>query len=366
MADAMEAPSSYVSFSGHDETKKSPAIDKKPWQGDTKTCSICQSKFGDVMNRRHHCRMCGKCVCHDCSPNLIQVKGQPDRVCNPCVLNGAGALELLPALHHLRQELCSFDSQILQDFSSLPPAKHPAQAVAECVAAVDPLRRKIASMDERDSMQRRNSCPEMGTETTSSVAAEVEVAQRERRSRALADTCKSTVDARMLLSKELAQERKQRQEMEAKLAEMAEGMCQLDRMLKNLKSPSESKDSSPESKSGERDADDAGDFEPAESKLQPLKQMERALASCTLSAGIWLRQGRRSASVCSSGSSGRPDVPVLSRVLAGSTASTTTPVSSKSASSESESSGSSDEGSIPPDSRWNPAELGTSAANDDA
>lgn len=33
----------------------------------TKTCEICKKEFG-VMNRRHHCRKCGKSVCAKCSP----------------------------------------------------------------------------------------------------------------------------------------------------------------------------------------------------------------------------------------------------------------------------------------------------------
>lgn len=227
-------------------------------------------------------------------------------------------MDLLPALHYVRQELCNFNKSPLDSsgFSSLPPATNPAQAVAECVAAVDPLRRIFASMDEEG--ERR---------CQSSVAAEVEAAQRERRARALADTCKSTIDERMALSKELAQERKNRQDLEEKLGELTQGLCQLDQMLQGLK------DSASLAKSDVCEEDAASDEASQEEKSQPmehLRQMERALASCTLSAGVWLGR-RRGSSTCSSS-----PVPVLSRALSGSRASTMTPCSSDSCSGESE------------------------------
>jgi len=39
------------------------------WDPDNKAtnCAICDSKFNVLTNRKHHCRMCGKCVCSNCS-----------------------------------------------------------------------------------------------------------------------------------------------------------------------------------------------------------------------------------------------------------------------------------------------------------
>ena len=39
-----------------------------PWQFDDiqVACSSCQNEF-NAFNRRHHCRLCGKIFCHDCS-----------------------------------------------------------------------------------------------------------------------------------------------------------------------------------------------------------------------------------------------------------------------------------------------------------
>jgi len=336
--------SAYVSFSACAEeapVRGSGAAERRPsWQEDTKSCSICHLRFGDVLNRRHHCRTCGKCVCHDCSPNSIQVAGSLERVCNQCVSNGAGALELLPALHYLRKELCSFHGSS-SDFASLPPAKHPAQAVAECVAAIEPLRKTFAMMRDHVEPQGHGS-----------VAAEVEAEQRERRARAWTDTYRSTVDARMVLSKELAQERMYRKKLEGKLAEVAEGLSQLDLMLHDLREAAhESKSAKLEAKPETCDADAGAGFEEVEQapfKIQPSqhskKTIEGLLASCTLSAGIWVRGLRKG-----SGSPASSLVPVLRRTHPEadrrlSIASTVTPTSSASASSES--TDSSDEDSI--------------------
>ena len=54
-------------------------------------CSICSSAF-TLLRRRHHCRLCGELVCHQCSPNKHQIaspfffaaQDEPVRVCTPC------------------------------------------------------------------------------------------------------------------------------------------------------------------------------------------------------------------------------------------------------------------------------------------
>mmetsp|Transcript_32872 Transcript_32872/g.83213 ORF Transcript_32872/g.83213 Transcript_32872/m.83213 type:complete len:448 (-) Transcript_32872:38-1381(-) len=73
------------------ETPKAGAevIDANLWEENTKECSVCEKPIGKrVLNRRHHCRLCGKCVCAGCSPStLLLNEGQaPQRACTPCVL----------------------------------------------------------------------------------------------------------------------------------------------------------------------------------------------------------------------------------------------------------------------------------------
>jgi hypothetical protein len=50
-------------------------------------CMICDERFS-IHTRRHHCRICGKCICGSCSNNrlkLVQLKMQKkSRVCDQC------------------------------------------------------------------------------------------------------------------------------------------------------------------------------------------------------------------------------------------------------------------------------------------
>jgi hypothetical protein len=68
------------------------------WHDDTVTCENCDKKFSESFPHRliYHCRMCGNCVCADCSPKKITLKypvtklahqHSPQgsyRVCNDC------------------------------------------------------------------------------------------------------------------------------------------------------------------------------------------------------------------------------------------------------------------------------------------
>ena len=59
-------------------------LDAANWEDDTSRCGLCDLRLGKrYLRRRHHCRACGRCVCAECSPNRIPVRGYPDaqRVC---------------------------------------------------------------------------------------------------------------------------------------------------------------------------------------------------------------------------------------------------------------------------------------------
>eukprot|EP01105_Mastigella_eilhardi_P001741 TRINITY_DN12109_c0_g1_i1.p1 TRINITY_DN12109_c0_g1~~TRINITY_DN12109_c0_g1_i1.p1 ORF type:complete len:520 (+),score=146.06 TRINITY_DN12109_c0_g1_i1:36-1562(+) len=50
-------------------------------------CSICMTGFVKVVKAKHHCKLCGKVVCDDCSKGRMQLPSKPDqrsRVCDPC------------------------------------------------------------------------------------------------------------------------------------------------------------------------------------------------------------------------------------------------------------------------------------------
>jgi len=55
---------------------------------DAAACMICNRGFG-ILNRRHHCRRCGKCICNACSYDKMRVpgletEGRLVRCCIPC------------------------------------------------------------------------------------------------------------------------------------------------------------------------------------------------------------------------------------------------------------------------------------------
>ncbi|KAF9921680.1 hypothetical protein FBU30_008237 [Linnemannia zychae] len=52
-------------------------------------CMICSEEFGTIFRRKHHCRACGKVVCHSCSSRTILIKGahseKVGRACDDCI-----------------------------------------------------------------------------------------------------------------------------------------------------------------------------------------------------------------------------------------------------------------------------------------
>uniref|UniRef100_A0A665W4M4 Zinc finger FYVE domain-containing protein 26 n=1 Tax=Echeneis naucrates TaxID=173247 RepID=A0A665W4M4_ECHNA len=62
---------------------------RKDWVPDTRqhVCMVCQRERFTMFNRRHHCRRCGRLVCHACSERKMPLEGCPGdevRVCDQC------------------------------------------------------------------------------------------------------------------------------------------------------------------------------------------------------------------------------------------------------------------------------------------
>mmetsp|Transcript_18027 Transcript_18027/g.42132 ORF Transcript_18027/g.42132 Transcript_18027/m.42132 type:complete len:430 (+) Transcript_18027:83-1372(+) len=60
------------------------------WMPDTSACQLCDAAFGMFglkVRLRHHCRVCGRCVCAECSPTFAKLTGfnAVQRVCTPCI-----------------------------------------------------------------------------------------------------------------------------------------------------------------------------------------------------------------------------------------------------------------------------------------
>uniref|UniRef100_A0A8P4GHM9 Zinc finger FYVE domain-containing protein 26 n=1 Tax=Dicentrarchus labrax TaxID=13489 RepID=A0A8P4GHM9_DICLA len=77
---------------------------RKDWVPDTQqhVCMVCQRERFTMFNRRHHCRRCGRLVCHACSEHKMPVEGCPGdevRVCNQCYAPSAYLCVAVLSLH---------------------------------------------------------------------------------------------------------------------------------------------------------------------------------------------------------------------------------------------------------------------------
>lgn len=79
---------------------------KGGWQTNTSACGVCCLPFGKI-GRRHHCRLCGLCVCHPCSPSTVHVEGSKGmhRACHQCVGIAAKANQLVDRVADLSRHL---------------------------------------------------------------------------------------------------------------------------------------------------------------------------------------------------------------------------------------------------------------------
>jgi hypothetical protein len=98
-----------IFYNGYTNDEKAVMVQppwlKSAWQDDTGTCGRCAKKWSTIFPIRllHHCRMCGKCVCDDCSPRKLRLRypvmktlanrhNGTFRVCTPCYDEAHGRL----------------------------------------------------------------------------------------------------------------------------------------------------------------------------------------------------------------------------------------------------------------------------------
>mmetsp|Transcript_89039 Transcript_89039/g.195066 ORF Transcript_89039/g.195066 Transcript_89039/m.195066 type:complete len:439 (-) Transcript_89039:60-1376(-) len=69
-------------------SRTSSEISNTQWEENTKDCGVCGAALGKRrLNPRHHCRLCGKCVCGACSKSWVPILGESkavERACAPC------------------------------------------------------------------------------------------------------------------------------------------------------------------------------------------------------------------------------------------------------------------------------------------
>ena len=62
------------------------APSKKSWvsDDDVSVCMCCNEVRFSMLNRRHHCRRCGRVVCKTCSQHMTLIKNRQERTCKDC------------------------------------------------------------------------------------------------------------------------------------------------------------------------------------------------------------------------------------------------------------------------------------------
>ncbi len=91
------------------------------WQPDTPTCGLCTRDFG-LARRRHHCRVCGNCVCASCSPFELRLSAAkpPVRICSRCNLRVGLLTQMTACLDAIEgiKKMCGVDTELYHFFRS--------------------------------------------------------------------------------------------------------------------------------------------------------------------------------------------------------------------------------------------------------
>ena len=79
---------SMSSSSGNSGGFVMPAVppSKEEWirDEDVNECMVCDTRRFTLLNRRHHCRRCGRVVCSNCSQKVTLIENIPRRTCDDC------------------------------------------------------------------------------------------------------------------------------------------------------------------------------------------------------------------------------------------------------------------------------------------
>jgi len=119
----------------------SSEIDHVPgnWQKDTNACGLCGITIGKLS--RHHCRICGLCVCASCSPSGFQVDGshKVQRACKACVTNAVRVPAVMQRLSQFSSKLFALSNERDPSLNDPPPTHNLLEAASRCEAALSPL-----------------------------------------------------------------------------------------------------------------------------------------------------------------------------------------------------------------------------------
>jgi len=119
------------------------------WEDDRWQCSLCGCRVGKMT--RHHCRLCGRCVCSSCSPSSVRLdrNARGRRACNPCV----AAAQMVPWAKTRVQQLAWRLLDLAGDEALVEEATASSQSlesiILRCEAAFDPLEDRLVSAMSR-------------------------------------------------------------------------------------------------------------------------------------------------------------------------------------------------------------------------
>jgi len=129
----------------------SEVVDHVPgnWQEDTKVCGLCTVSIGKLS--RHHCRICGLCVCAACSPSGFQVHGsdKQQRACAACVANAVRVPAVMQRLGLFSSKLFALCDERAPSRDAPPTTRNLVEAATRCEAALSPLEVSIVENRRR-------------------------------------------------------------------------------------------------------------------------------------------------------------------------------------------------------------------------
>uniref|UniRef100_A0A7S4PVX5 FYVE-type domain-containing protein n=1 Tax=Alexandrium monilatum TaxID=311494 RepID=A0A7S4PVX5_9DINO len=134
---------------GARERLESEAVSIADWEEDTAACGSCGAKLGKRYFRpRHHCRLCGRCVCAQCSPNSMQLDDQKglQRVCTRCVADAQQATSFKKRMLQLGSRLRVLGQ--LEEVTEPLPSSSLARVFSYCESALPPLEALCSSAGE--------------------------------------------------------------------------------------------------------------------------------------------------------------------------------------------------------------------------